>query len=291
MIISPIIADCIRCFDSEGAVSNNLHDNVLCPEDYQGSSSDKLLWVETIDSGAFAFRLNGQATEMLTSRLTKTFRRYRMVRVVTCPRLCLRSLIALRRRRIKHAARLEQDRLNIRPGHGSAATPSSASGGCVIAPVADSLEEAGDRLFTFTRLPPTQWRSARTTNAIASSAQNNIAAVSADGSTVWVLIRRLNSSCRRSMMWPNRCRCRERSRCLRGRPIHLRWRRCPAMAELESPPVAITNEGFPKIISGRNGGVARTRLECRQWLRSAAAPDPEARLCLRGDDCGAKVTT
>src|SRR5437660_2064673 len=31
--------------------------------------------------------------------------------------------------------------------------------------VADSLEEAGDRLFTFTRLPPSQWRSARTTNA------------------------------------------------------------------------------------------------------------------------------
>jgi putative transposase len=33
-------------------------------------------------------------------------------------------------------------------------------------PVADSLEEAGDKLFTFTRLPPSQWRSARTTNAI-----------------------------------------------------------------------------------------------------------------------------
>jgi len=32
--------------------------------------------------------------------------------------------------------------------------------------VADSLEEASDRLFTFTRLPPSQWRSARTTNAI-----------------------------------------------------------------------------------------------------------------------------
>ena len=32
--------------------------------------------------------------------------------------------------------------------------------------VADSLEEAGDRLFTFTRLPASQWRSARTTNAI-----------------------------------------------------------------------------------------------------------------------------
>jgi hypothetical protein len=33
----------------------------------------------------------------------------------------------------------------------------------------------------------------------ASSAQNNMAAVSADGSTVCVLIRRLNSSWRRSM--------------------------------------------------------------------------------------------
>jgi transposase-like protein len=31
--------------------------------------------------------------------------------------------------------------------------------------VADSLEEAGDRLFTFTRLDPSQWKSARTTNA------------------------------------------------------------------------------------------------------------------------------
>jgi transposase-like protein len=32
--------------------------------------------------------------------------------------------------------------------------------------VADSLQEAGGRLFTFTRLPESQWRSARTTNAI-----------------------------------------------------------------------------------------------------------------------------
>jgi putative transposase len=32
--------------------------------------------------------------------------------------------------------------------------------------VATSLEEAGDRLFTFTRLPVGQWKSARTTNAI-----------------------------------------------------------------------------------------------------------------------------
>src|ERR1700682_1635509 len=32
--------------------------------------------------------------------------------------------------------------------------------------VADSLEEAGDALFAFSRLPPSQWRSVRTTNAI-----------------------------------------------------------------------------------------------------------------------------
>jgi putative transposase len=32
--------------------------------------------------------------------------------------------------------------------------------------VAESLEEAGDRPFTFTRLPSSQWKSARTTNAI-----------------------------------------------------------------------------------------------------------------------------
>jgi transposase-like protein len=32
--------------------------------------------------------------------------------------------------------------------------------------VANSLEEAGEALFAFTRLPPSQWKSARTTNAI-----------------------------------------------------------------------------------------------------------------------------
>jgi putative transposase len=32
--------------------------------------------------------------------------------------------------------------------------------------VADSLEEAGERLFTFLRFPQSQWKSIRTTNAI-----------------------------------------------------------------------------------------------------------------------------
>ncbi len=33
--------------------------------------------------------------------------------------------------------------------------------------VADSLEEAGDRLFTFTRFPPSQWKSIRTSRSSA----------------------------------------------------------------------------------------------------------------------------
>jgi transposase-like protein len=32
--------------------------------------------------------------------------------------------------------------------------------------VADRLEEAGDKLFTFTRFPQSQWKSIRTSNAI-----------------------------------------------------------------------------------------------------------------------------
>ena len=32
--------------------------------------------------------------------------------------------------------------------------------------VADSLEEVGDKLFTFTQFPPSQWKSIRTSNAI-----------------------------------------------------------------------------------------------------------------------------
>ena len=48
----------------------------------------------------------------------------------------------------------------------SVAKPFSANGGCATGPVADSLEEAGEALFAFMRLPPSQWKSARTTNAI-----------------------------------------------------------------------------------------------------------------------------
>ena len=37
---------------------------------------------------------------------------------------------------------------------------------CRVLGVSSSGYEAGDRLFTFTRLPVSQWKSARTTNAI-----------------------------------------------------------------------------------------------------------------------------
>ena len=83
--------------------------------------------------------------------------------------------------------------------------------------VADSLEEAGDRLFTFTRLDPSQWKSARTTNAIERlheefrrriKTQTVLPdAETASGSTAWVLIRRRNSSCRRSMALVVRATC------------------------------------------------------------------------------------
>ena len=59
-----------------------------------------------------------------------------MIYAATCEEIATRRKAFIRKWRLKHRA------------------------------VADSLEEAGERLFTFTRLPPSQWRSLRTTNAI-----------------------------------------------------------------------------------------------------------------------------
>ena len=49
---------------------------------------------------------------------------------------------------------------------GAAARPSSANGGSSIAPSPIAWRKPATSLFSFTRLPPSQWRSARTTNAI-----------------------------------------------------------------------------------------------------------------------------
>jgi putative transposase len=59
-----------------------------------------------------------------------------MIYAATCEEIATRRKAFIRKWRLKHRA------------------------------VANSLEEAGERLFTFTRLPPSQWRSVRTTNAI-----------------------------------------------------------------------------------------------------------------------------
>ena len=64
--------------------------------------------------------------------------------------------------------------------------------------VANSLEEAGDRLFTFTRLPPSQWRSARTTNAI----------------------ERLHEEFKRRIKTQTDCRRRTQPPCCSGRYLH-----------------------------------------------------------------------
>ena len=48
----------------------------------------------------------------------------------------------------------------------SSARRSSANGELKCRAVAESLEEAGDKLFTFTRFPKSQWKSIRTSNAI-----------------------------------------------------------------------------------------------------------------------------
>ena len=53
-----------------------------------------------------------------------------------------------------------------RPRCWPSARPSSPSGGCAAGRWLESLDEDGERLFTFLRYPPEQWRSSRTTNAI-----------------------------------------------------------------------------------------------------------------------------
>jgi transposase-like protein len=78
--------------------------------------------------------LLAHAPERLHEEITADYND--MVYAATCEEIAARRKAFIRKWRLKHRA------------------------------VADSLEEAGERLFAFTRLPPSQWRSARTTNAI-----------------------------------------------------------------------------------------------------------------------------
>jgi putative transposase len=78
--------------------------------------------------------LLAHAPERLHEEITADYND--MIYAATCEEIAARRKAFIRKWRLKHHA------------------------------VADSLEEAGDRLFSFTRLPPGQWRSVRTTNAI-----------------------------------------------------------------------------------------------------------------------------
>jgi putative transposase len=78
--------------------------------------------------------LLAHAPERLHEEITADYND--MIYAATCEEIAVRRKAFIRKWRLKHRA------------------------------VADSLEEAGDRLFSFTRLPPSQWRSLRTTNAI-----------------------------------------------------------------------------------------------------------------------------
>jgi putative transposase len=78
--------------------------------------------------------LLAHAPERLHEEITADYND--MIYAATCEEIAARRKAFIRKWRLKHRA------------------------------VADSLEEAGERLFAFTRLPPSQWRSVRTTNAI-----------------------------------------------------------------------------------------------------------------------------
>jgi transposase-like protein len=78
--------------------------------------------------------LLAHAPERLHEEITADYND--MIYAATCEEIAVRRKAFIRKWRLKHRA------------------------------VADSLQEAGERLFAFARLPPSQWRSLRTTNAI-----------------------------------------------------------------------------------------------------------------------------
>jgi len=78
--------------------------------------------------------LLAHAPERLHEEITADYND--MIYAATCEEIAARRKAFIRKWRLKHRA------------------------------VADSLDEAGERLFAFARLPPSQWRSVRTTNAI-----------------------------------------------------------------------------------------------------------------------------
>ena len=97
-----------------------------------------------------------------------------------------------------HRHDLRRDRAG---GRHQAQGRSCASGASNAAPVTDSLEEAGEKLFTFLRFPPEQWRSIRTTNAIErrrTKTQCLLPCAATACVLFWALMARVKSRCARS---------------------------------------------------------------------------------------------
>src|SRR5262249_60945131 len=100
----------------------------------------------------------------------------------------------------------------------------------------------------------------------ASNAQNSIAAVSADGSTVCVLIRRLNSSCRRSIALVVRAL----RHWLGGSRVKVK-RRAPAFFGVLGPPPHL---GPPLAGEGLRRGLVRCRWAGRKMAGGSAGAPP-----------------
>src|SRR5437899_2651169 len=106
----------------------------------------------------------------------------------------------------------------------------------------------------------------------ASNAQNNIAAVSADGSTVCVLIRRLNSSCSRSIALVVRAL----FHWLGGRSYAEFWVRCgPLLHQPPLPDPSGSIQGGPQCRWHQHQSLEASSLSRWATLRSALTRPPE----------------
>src|SRR4051794_4642074 len=138
--------------------------------------------------------------------------------------------------------------------------------------VADSLEEAGDRLFAFPRLPPSQWKSARTTNAIERLHEEFKRRIK----TQTVLPSAETSSCSGSGAWASRFRCSWTVHRCAGTSGH-------SAAGARSSPAA------PSTI--RNSGVRRPRaMRPSRTARQAASPSPPMSLTASSTFCPSRRT-
>ena len=123
--------------------------------------------------------------------------------------------------------------------------------------VADSLKEAGDRLFTFTRLDPAQWKAARASNAI----------------------ERLNEEFRKRLKTPTVLPCAETVPMLFWAPLasgQITMRKLDGWQTLDKP-----IEAMPLNLAARSGSTQLERVAPDRILDSRC--DPSVIPCLQAD--------